>query len=87
METTRDPGRLLARIEREAGVPGLASILVDRLSPTDLQSLMLLPESGAPVEVGDGGFNDWTARLLGNAKERLLCGCIAGERVLQAARQ
>lgn len=47
--------------------------------------VQLLPESGAPVEVGDGGFNDWTAKLLGNAKERLLCGCIAGERVLQAA--
>jgi hypothetical protein len=30
--------------------------------------------SGAPepVEIADGGFTDWTARLLGNAKERLL---------------
>jgi hypothetical protein len=25
-----------------------------------------------PVEIADGGFTDWTARLLGNAKERLL---------------
>lgn len=33
--------KILARIEREAGVPGLASILAERLSPTDLQSLLL----------------------------------------------
>jgi hypothetical protein len=33
--------RLLRRIEREAGVPGLATVLADRLSPSDLQSLLL----------------------------------------------
>ena len=27
---------------------------------------------GTPTEVGDGGFTDWTARLLANGKERLL---------------
>jgi hypothetical protein len=32
---------IVERIEREAGVPGLASILAERLSPTDLQSLLL----------------------------------------------
>ena len=32
---------LVERIEREAGVPGLVSILADRLSSTDLQSLLL----------------------------------------------
>jgi hypothetical protein len=26
----------------------------------------------APIEIGDGGFTDWTARLLANGKERLL---------------
>jgi len=26
----------------------------------------------AVVEIGDGGFTDWTARLLANGKERLL---------------
>ncbi len=26
----------------------------------------------APVEIADGGFTDWTAKLLGNRKERLL---------------
>jgi hypothetical protein len=29
------------RIEREAGVPGLVSILAERLTPTDLQSILL----------------------------------------------
>jgi len=33
--------RILERIEREAGIPGLVSILAERLSPTDLQSLLL----------------------------------------------
>ncbi len=32
---------IVERIEREAGVPGLASILAERLTPTDLQSLLL----------------------------------------------
>lgn len=31
----------LARIEREIGVPGLANLLATRLTPTDLQSLLL----------------------------------------------
>ena len=31
----------LERIEREAGVPGLAAVLAERLAPTDLQSLLL----------------------------------------------
>lgn len=33
--------RIIQRIEREAGVPGLVSILAQKLSPTDLQSLLL----------------------------------------------
>jgi hypothetical protein len=33
--------KLIERIEREAGVPGLVSILAEQLSPTDLQSLLL----------------------------------------------
>jgi hypothetical protein len=32
---------IIERIERESGVPGLVSILAERLSPTDLQSLLL----------------------------------------------
>jgi len=33
--------KILERIEREAGVPGLATILAERLESTDLQSLLL----------------------------------------------
>jgi hypothetical protein len=32
---------IVERIEREAGVPGLVSILAERLTPTDLQSILL----------------------------------------------
>jgi hypothetical protein len=33
--------RIIGRIERDAGVPNLTDVLVDRLAPTDLQSLLL----------------------------------------------
>jgi hypothetical protein len=33
--------KIIERIEREAGVPGLVSLLAERLTPTDLQSLLL----------------------------------------------
>ena len=37
---------------------------------------------GADGEVGDGGFTDWTARLLGNRKERLLISGYGVDRLL-----
>jgi hypothetical protein len=33
--------KIVERIEREAGIPGLVSILAERLAPTDLQSILL----------------------------------------------
>jgi len=33
--------KITERIERQAGIPGLAALLAERLSPTDLQSLLL----------------------------------------------
>lgn len=33
------------------------------------------------VELGDGGFTNWTAQLLADAKERCLISCIATERL------
>ena len=33
--------KIIARILREAGVPELLEVLAERLSPTDLQSLLL----------------------------------------------
>ena len=37
-------------------------------------------------EVGDGGFTDWTARLLSDAKERCLISCASTERLAALAR-
>lgn len=37
----KEPGPIVERIEREAGVENLVEILAERLSPTDLQSLLL----------------------------------------------
>ncbi len=37
----RRMSKILERIERQAGIPGLASLLAERLTPTDLQSLLL----------------------------------------------
>ena len=40
---------------------------------------------GAVVEIGDGGFTDWTARLLNDAKERCLISCLSTERMTALA--
>ena len=36
---------------------------------------------GTPIEIGDGGFTDWTAKLLANRKERLLISGHGLERI------
>jgi hypothetical protein len=36
-------------------------------------------------EVGDGGFTDWTARFLGDAKERCFTSCVSTERLAALA--
>jgi hypothetical protein len=36
---------------------------------------------GTPIEIGDGGFTDWTAKLLANGKERLLISGHGLERI------
>lgn len=38
-------------------------------------------QDGRMAELGDGGFTDWTARLLGDAKERCLISCLSTERL------
>jgi hypothetical protein len=37
-------------------------------------------------EIGDGGFTDWTAQLLNNAKERCLISCASTERLAAISR-
>lgn len=39
------------------------------------------PKSAPANDIGDGGFTDWTARLMSDAKERCLISCIAVERL------
>ena len=40
---------------------------------------------GRPVELGDGGFTDWTARLSANAKELCFVSCLSTERALDVS--
>jgi hypothetical protein len=42
----------------------------------------LIDDGRDEIQIADGGFTTWTRDLLGNAKERLLTGCLAAERVL-----
>ncbi len=37
------------------------------------------------VEIGDGGFTDWTAKLMADRKERSLISCLATERLAALA--
>jgi hypothetical protein len=40
---------------------------------------------GEEVDLGDGGVTDWTATLLGDAKERCVVSCVAPERLTALA--
>ena len=67
-----DPGRERARSYYERG-----AIRIDVAAEDG-------PDAGW-LEVGDGGFTDWTAQLLNNAKERCLISCISTERLAALA--
>ncbi len=43
---------------------------------------LMLTVNGQHIEIGDGGFVDWTQKLLNNKKERLLIGAIGLDRLL-----
>jgi len=36
------------------------------------------------MDLGDGGLIDWTAKLLGDRKERAMASCISTERLTAA---
>ncbi len=40
-----------------------------------------LPGQAEPIQLGDGGSVDWTQRLIGSAKERLVISALSSERV------
>lgn len=46
--------------------------------------IFVTPSAGDEFELVDGGFTDWTRRLLSNAKERLLISGLGTERLIQA---
>lgn len=43
-------------------------------------------DDGRVINLGDGGVTDWTARLLGDTKERCVVSCIATERLAALGR-
>ena len=43
--------------------------------------IRLVDSSGEELSIGDGGFTDWTAKLLGNRKERLMISALGSERL------
>lgn len=43
--------------------------------------IRLVDASGEELSIGDGGFTDWTAKLLGNRKERLMISALGSERL------
>jgi hypothetical protein len=43
---------------------------------------LMLHVNGQPIEIGDGGFLDWTQKLINNKKERLLISAIGLDRLL-----
>jgi hypothetical protein len=48
----------------------------------DVAVAMYADGPSGEVEFGDGGLTNWTAQLMGDAKERCLTSCISTERVL-----
>jgi len=73
-----DAGERIAAAAAEALASGPAEVITDRDRLggrgyyRDLCFKVNALAGDAPVEIGDGGFTDWTARLLANGKERLL---------------
>ena len=48
--------------------------------------LRAVAADGQEVDLGDGGFTDWTSLLLGDAKEKCLVSCISVERLSMIGR-
>jgi hypothetical protein len=73
--------RIAAAVTAALRAGGPAEVVIDRERQAGrgyyrhLCFKVMVQTGGEPVEIGDGGFTDWTARLTANAKERLLiCG-------------
>ena len=69
---------LVADSERTEGIGYYCGGVAIGLSAND--------DDGRAVNLGDGGVTDWTASLLGDAKERCMISCIAPERLVSLMR-
>lgn len=70
VDVTEDPDRT-----KSAGYYDGTAIAIAVATNTDTG------EAGVNGELGDGGITQWTAMLLGDAKERCLTSCISTERL------
>ena len=82
-----DPGeRITAEVMADLGAEG-AELVTDRGRQAgrgyyrDLCFKVNAYLGGQPREIGDGGFTDWTARLIANQKERLLISGLSTDRL------
>ncbi len=78
--------RIIAAVTADLD-PGGAEVVTDRGREAgrsyyrDLCFKVHVHRDGEPLEIGDGGFTDWTARLLANQKERLLISGLSADRL------
>jgi len=78
--------RIIAAVTADLD-PGEAEVVTDRGREAgrgyyrDLCFKVHVHRDGEPLEIGDGGFTDWTARLLANQKERLLISGLSADRL------
>jgi hypothetical protein len=76
-----DPVRVMQMVaEKLKAEPGLPEIVIDEEAGQNsyykgIQFKLIIAVNGQEIEIADGGLTDWTQKLLGNPKERLLiCG-------------
>jgi len=88
--STYGDAALARQISDEVGL-GVAALFEDPgrehgrgyYAPASIK-IMLRSRDGE-LEIGDGGFTGWTARLAADAKERCLVSCLSTERLATAA--
>jgi hypothetical protein len=79
---------------RKALVEALPGLLIEEKGPrtsdyypTVSFKLHATNDEGAEIELADGGLVDWTQKLLGNSKERLMISGLGTERLLSKFRR
>jgi len=85
--TTFTPSAVTERIEDTVRPAVKASLREDteRTKSATYYTGTALGVGTLDAELGDGGFTNWTAELLGDAKERCLTSCISTERLTEVS--